>query len=880
MLFDESLLVGLTDPETYAAGTGYFLDGRVTGVSAKRLPNAKVKVEGVVLGSREHRPSLTLSKELDAVDFFDCDCPFAAREACKHAIALGLAALPLEVGAAEATKDQMKDVLKSLAKRRKVEVSEEEAERLSKRLTELGVQLGDVTPADRRQGPRAKRTERHSLDAVVVKLDYEEGSDLATIDVFARYGSRDMPLLVGGGLTQEWLEDDVRHIADRDLDAEKDTYQFLLRWLPVGSRRDFHRYEIHGDEIYWFVKEVMPELEFRAEIEVSEAFRRLADISAAEVASTWETRTGTNLGWFDFSVEWQCAQTKLSTEALEEMVRSGKSFVRTKDGRFVEMKNVAEAEELLAFLEKAKKNADGTLSARLFEAPEMVALLERHGWNRLQATDRAFQKFLQEEKTGSPIEPVALSPALESILRPYQRQGVAWMSFLRNYQFAGILADDMGLGKTLQVLALFSHLKKQRTKPHLVVCPKTLILTWLEEAAKFTPELSVMSIEGLAEDRERKLAEAKQADIVVTSYSLLQRDVATYVKHGLAFSYVVLDEAQYVKNAGTLTAKAVKLLDSEHRLAITGTPLENGVRELWSIFDFLMPGFLSDATTFRRKFEKPIAEKGDKEALERLRRRIRPFLLRRTKQSELKDLPPKIEQERHCQLTPEQLVVYTRLLEEVRKDVFQAVEDKGFAKSRVEILAALTRLRRACDHPALVDPRLARTEELSGKMTHALELVREAVAGGHKVLLFSQYTTMLDLLREAIESSGIGHATIEGKTRDRGEQIKKFNEDPKTSVFLLSLKAGGTGLTLTAADTVILYDPWWNPQVERQAMDRAHRIGQTKTVNVYKLVTKGTVEEKVVELQQRKQQIFDALMEENAEALAALTWDEVKSLLE
>lgn len=289
----------------------------------------------------------------------------------------------------------------------------------------------------------------------------------------------------------------------------------------------------------------------------------------------------------------------------------------------------------------------------------------------------------------------------------------------------------------------------------------------------------------------------------MTSYSLLQRDVATYVKKGLSFSYVVLDEAQYVKNAGTLTAKAVKLLESEHRLAITGTPLENGVHELWSIFDFLMPGFLSDATTFRRQFEKPIADKGDKSALERLRRRIRPFLMRRTKLTELKDLPPKIEQERHCQLTPEQLVVYTRLLEQVRTDVFKAVEDKGFAKSRVEILAALTRLRRVCDHPSLVDPRLAKTEELSGKMMHALELVREAVAGGHKVLLFSQFTTMLDLLREAIESSGIGHATIEGKTRDRGEQIKKFNEDPKTSVFLLSLKAGGTGLTLTAADTVI-----------------------------------------------------------------------------
>jgi SNF2 family DNA or RNA helicase len=303
------------------------------------------------------------------------------------------------------------------------------------------------------------------------------------------------------------------------------------------------------------------------------------------------------------------------------------------------------------------------------------------------------------------------------------------------------------------------------------------------------------------------------------------------------------------------------------------------VHELWSIYDFLMPGFLGTTADFRKRYERPIKDRQDQGALDRLRTRIRPFMLRRTKAALLKDLPPKVEQTMHAPLTPEQLVVYTRTLEEVRENVMKAVAEKGFAQSRIEILTALMKLRRICDHPALVDPRLPKTEEMSGKMSLALELVRQAVEGGHKVLLFSQFTGMLDLLRESLDELGIGHATIEGKTRDREGEIKKFSKDPKIPVFLLSLRAGGTGLTLTEADTVILFDPWWNPMVEAQAMDRAHRIGQTKAVNVYKLVTKGSVEEKVMELQVRKRQLFDALVQESEADLGALTWEDVQGLL-
>ena len=416
--------------------------------------------------------------------------------------------------------------------------------------------------------------------------------------------------------------------------------------------------------------------------------------------------------------------------------------------------------------------------------------------------------------------------------------------FLRRYGFGGILADEMGLGKTLQVLALLTVTKEQDRRPSLVVCPKTLTLNWAAEVKKFTPGLSVRVIDGTTEERERLMENLSGDDLIITSYSLLLRDIKKYTALEQSFAYMILDEAQYVKNNRTATAKAVKLIRAEHRLALTGTPLENGVQELWSIFDFLMPGFLGDAAQFRKRYEVPIHERQDGQALEDLRRRIRPFLLRRTKDTHLKDLPPKIEQTSTCALTPEQLVVYTRTLEQVREDVFRAVQAKGFQRSRMEILSALMRLRRICDHPALVDPRLPKTEELSGKMAQTMELVREATNGGHKVLIFSQFTSLLDILRAGLDGSGIGHVTIEGRTRHRAEQVRRFERDPSAQVFLLSLKAGGTGLTLTAADTVIMYDPWWNPLAERQAMDRAHRLGQTRTVNVYKLITAGTVEEK------------------------------------
>jgi SNF2 family DNA or RNA helicase len=572
----------------------------------------------------------------------------------------------------------------------------------------------------------------------------------------------------------------------------------------------------------------------------------------------------------------------MTTEELERLVKTQKPFVRLPDGRFVEWKNQEEVKDFLEVLALAKAMGKGVYQAHLERVPELLAVIGRAHSAKLQATNEAFTLFLEEMEQGKSLQPLSLPPSLEAVLRPYQKQGVAWMEFLSRYHFGGVLADDMGLGKTLQVLSWLALRKAEGrlTHPALVVCPKTLLLAWRDEAQKFTPDLSLLVVDGLLESRKQIVKQMSAHDVVITSYSLLQRDILQYVEEQNIFSALILDEAQYIKNAQTGTAKAVKLLRAPVRLALTGTPLENGVRELWSIFDFLLPGFLGTAAEFRERYEKLIRDTQDTRALHRLKGKIKPFLLRRTKTSELKELPPKTEQTVHAMLTAEQVVVYSRVLEEVRIRIEESVKEKGFVRSRVEILSALMRLRRLCDHPALVDERLPREEALSGKLATAMELVRQAHEGGHKVLFFSQFTTMLDMVREGLDRLGIGHCTIEGRTRDRATEVKRFQEDPAASVFLLSLKAGGTGLTLTEADTVILFDPWWNPQVEKQAMDRAHRIGQQKPVNVYKLVTQGTIEEKVMALQEKKRAIFDALMEETSGSIEALTWDDVKSLLE
>ncbi len=480
------------------------------------------------------------------------------------------------------------------------------------------------------------------------------------------------------------------------------------------------------------------------------------------------------------------------------------------------------------------------------------------------------------------LEPIDMPPHLDAILRPYQKDGVSWLRFLEANGFCGLLADEMGLGKTLQTLAWLQLPRLDPAcsgKPALVVCPTSLVQNWAEEAARFAPALNTLPVSG--NQREDLWQQAPNMDLVITSYALLRRDLEACLS--LHFAAVILDEAQHIKNHSTRNAQAAKQLRAHHKLVLTGTPVENGVADLWSIMDFLMPGYLGSHQQFRTLYERPIA-KDDPDAAERqtkLRRKLHPFLLRRKKRDVAKELPPKIERVASCDLSPDQKVVYRELLAQSRRHIADVVAARGFQQARMEILTTLLRLRQACCHLDLLKWDQLTAERPSAKMELFSELVDEAIDGGHRILVFSQFVTMLHILRKDLENRGIPYCYLDGSTKDRMAQVHRFNTTRSIPVFLISLKAGGTGLNLTGADMVIHYDPWWNPAVENQATDRAYRIGQKRTVYSVKLITKGTVEEKVLAMQNRKMAVIQATVESPDDALPEiLSWEDVQQLLE
>jgi len=475
------------------------------------------------------------------------------------------------------------------------------------------------------------------------------------------------------------------------------------------------------------------------------------------------------------------------------------------------------------------------------------------------------------------LEPSPIPKDLHAELRPYQTEGVYWLERLRLMYLNGILADDMGLGKTLQAIAAITqHKLKNKDARALIVCPTSLLYNWKEELHKFNPKLKAMVIDGIPSQRKKILAKFTDFDVVITSYTLLQKDIETYCQ--TSFGYVILDEAQHIKNRGTRNAKSVKMIQAAHRLILTGTPIENSLEELWSLMDFLMPGFLS---TFDRFIEKYIRSSGSQHSqnIEYLRRKVSPFILRRMKCDVLKDLPPVDEIVYHCQLSNVQLDLYRSYAATARDELVKLVERDGFDKVQIHVLATLTRLKQICCHPAIFAKEKAEIGD-SAKYDMLLELLQTLVAGNHKTVIFSQYTRMLHIMREDFEQRGISFSYLDGTTKNRLEIVKEFNENIDIPVFLVSLKAGGTGLNLVGADTVIHYDMWWNPAVENQATDRVHRIGQKNSVSSYKLVTLNTIEEKIVEMQTRKKGLVKKVVSCDDEAIAKLTWEDVLELLQ
>ncbi len=527
--------------------------------------------------------------------------------------------------------------------------------------------------------------------------------------------------------------------------------------------------------------------------------------------------------------------------------------IEVEENHFVEVQTKQIAPIIKTIIELMdKKEKDDTLKLEGFDAHLLANLDDGVIWKG----SKEILELSRKLKNFKGIKKVKPPKALTATLRDYQQEGLNWLGFLHEFKFAGILADDMGLGKTIQTLAHLSRLKEKNRlkKPALIVMPTSLIANWKNEIKRFTPNLSVLSLHG--NDRAERFKEIKNNDILLTTYALIVRDKEKFDK--FKFSYIVLDEAQKIKNPKTKMAVAIKEFKSEYRLALSGTPVENHLGELWSIFSFLMPGFLDNLSFFKSYYQNPIEKEHDFGRQELLNRRIKPFMIRRTKELVASELPSKTEIVKYTQFENKQSILYESIRVAMEEKVRQAVESKGLASSHITILDALLKLRQVCCDPSLLKLKEAQKVKESAKLELFLDLVDELLAEDRKILVFSQFTSMLSIIEEKIKLKKISYTKLTGSTIKREEAIGEFTNG-KADIFLISLKAGGVGLNLTEADTVIHYDPWWNPAVENQATDRAHRIGQTKKVFVYKLIVENTIEQKILELQKKKKAIQDGI---------------------
>ncbi|MDP2854080.1 MAG: DEAD/DEAH box helicase [Smithellaceae bacterium] len=505
-----------------------------------------------------------------------------------------------------------------------------------------------------------------------------------------------------------------------------------------------------------------------------------------------------------------------------------------------------------------------------------------------ESTRRQLQSFCG-------IEPAVAPASFQGVLRRYQEEALGWFDFLRQFGYGGCLADDMGLGKTVQVLAMLEKRRLLRlyetrqaaerpdatvlsaedggglVKQSLVVAPRSIIFNWRKEAARFTPGLRVLDHTGLT--RKTRGDHFENYDLVLTTYGTLRRDAVAF--RDIEFDYVILDEAQSIKNAETSSAKAVRLLKARHRLALSGTPIENHLSELWSLFEFLNPGLLGSASVFKRMAADTNAASPETRAL--LAQVLKPFILRRTKALVAPELPQKTEQVVYCEMDKTQTKLYNELRDHYRQSLLKQLDEQGIQKSKMHILEALLRLRQAACHPGLLDPKWK--NGASAKTEFLLPQLAEILEEGHKALIFSQFTSFLSIVKKQLDDNGHRYLYLDGKTKNREQLVRAFQEEEEAPLFLISLRAGGLGLNLTAAEYVYILDPWWNPAVEAQAIDRTHRIGQTEKVFAYRLITRETVEERVLELQQSKRDLFASLIKEDAGLIRSLNREDLEILL-
>ena len=646
----------------------------------------------------------------------------------------------------------------------------------------------------------------------------------------------------------------------------------------------------HDDQAaFLFLEQGLPHFYELAEVFISSNMKRIRILSAP--------RTAVGVSVSNGLLEIDIHSDSLPYEELAGILNSYRrrqKYYKLKSGEFLKLENnslsvLSELADGLRLSEQAIRG--GRISVPLYRASYIDAVLTSHNSDIQSHRDRYFKSLIRDMKSVADSD-YEVPDAMKPILRDYQKTGYRWLCTIAQLGFGGILADDMGLGKTLQIITLLEHARLEAisktvdltdTASHtacpppvsLIVCPSSLVYNWDSEIEHFAPNLKTLLITGTAQERQELLTHYADYDVLITSYDMLKRDIARY--DNLHFHYQIIDEAQYIKNHRTQAARSVCSIHSVTRFALTGTPIENRLSELWSIFEYLMPGFLYPYAYFRSELEQPIVENKDQIAATRLQQLVRPFIMRRLKTDVLKELPDKLEHAVYAQMTDEQNKLYTANTLKLQKDLEQQ-SDSMFKTSKIQILAELTKLRQLCCDPSLI---YQNYHGGSAKLDTCIQLIENAMAGGHKILLFSQFTSMLDVIERRLKAERILYYRLDGSTKSeqRTRLVNAFNEN-KIPVFLISLKAGGTGLNLTGADIVIHYDPWWNAAAQNQATDRAHRIGQTHTVTVYKLIVRHTIEEKILELQENKKTLSDQILSEKGVTASQLTKEELLQILQ
>ena len=724
-------------------------------------------------------------------------------------------------------------------------------------------------------------------DAVKIESSPEVEAEIATIlapePEFISYFDVDSGNIIG---RCDVFYDSVRflltdHLAGngsesfRNFEDERGMLELLRRYL---SNYD-PQYRIlfapkESDLVFDLLDRGIPEIMKRSEVRMTERFRALRIRKRAR----FDIGLSVSDGLLDLSVR----STELTPDELLDILysyRKKKKYVTLKNGDFFKLdenESVADLSEMLEAVNvPLKEFVAGKMHIPAYRALYLDKMMEAS--QDLYATrDSRFKSLIKEFKTIGEAD-FEVPATLRGTLRRYQVTGYRWLRTLDVHHFGGILADDMGLGKTLQVITVLLAVRNENPgemRPSLIVSPASLVYNWKEEIRTFADSLKAVTVTGTRKERKEIIENREDADVLITSYDLLKRDISMY--EDAQFRFLVADEAQYIKNHNTAAAKTLKLVRADTRYALTGTPIENRLSELWSIFDFLMPGLLYSFEEFRSGIETPIVKSGDEDARERLRRMVASFILRRKKSEVLKDLPEKLEELRYAHMESRQQKLYDGQVVRMRRKL-QTVDEADFRKGKIEILAELTHIRQICCDPSLL---FEDYDGQSAKKELCLELIDSLIDGEHRALIFSQFTTMLEKLEEELKKKGIEYYKITGATpkERRIELVREFNTGT-VPLFLISLKAGGTGLNLTGADVVIHYDPWWNLAVQNQATDRAHRIGQTKVVNVYKLIVKGTIEEKIVEMQESKRQLADDILQADGVSSAAISREELLELL-